>query len=348
MEKSEVLISEGNGLMSVKHLEESLKAVCFIQAVIRDNVTKKERLRRGSGFYASVNVMGIQHFGIFTNNHVIEADHEAQMAEAIFGYNSNGEGRSVRLDPQIIFRTNKDLDYTFIGVNKSDLDSLAIIPIRFLPEPVTVRQGDEVFIFQHPKGRPKEFSHEKILHIERPFVYYRADTETGSSGSPVLWKLKLLAVHQKGSDELNYNKGTLCSEIISHLNNGKYTQPQMVMLSDSQDREIDEDLPSPAKRQRMQQGNQYLPGSPSEEELDSLAKEIVKDWKHLGRKLKVPNCTIEEISRDHVHYQGMREKGFQMLVSWKDSELFSYETLGIALKAMDKHQLARKYCMMKK
>ena len=95
---------------------------------------------------------------------------------------------------------------------------LDLVPIDFVEEP-DVEKGDEIFIFQHPRGRPKEFSHEQIMVVERPFVYYKADTDTGSSGSPVLRNLKLLAVHHKGR-EGEYNKGTLCSEILKHLNSG--------------------------------------------------------------------------------------------------------------------------------
>ena len=86
------------------------------------------------------------------------------------------------------------------------------------PEP-DLKKGEIVMIFQHPKGRPKEFSQEKILNVEKPFVYYKADTETGSSGSPVLTSvgLQLIAIHHKGSEELSYNKGTLTSEVLMHL-----------------------------------------------------------------------------------------------------------------------------------
>lgn len=89
------------------------------------------------------------------------------------------------------------------------------------PEPA-LKKEDGIVIFQHPKGRPKEYSQEKILHIERPFVFYKADTDTGSSGSPVLTTvgLQLIAIHHKGSEELSYNKGTLCSDVLEHLNSG--------------------------------------------------------------------------------------------------------------------------------
>ena len=74
------------------------------------------------------------------------------------------------------------------------------------PEPT---EGDQVIIFQHPQGRPKEFSGDKILHVEKPFVRYRADTDKGSSGSPVVTTtgLKLIAVHHGGKAEFNLRSG---------------------------------------------------------------------------------------------------------------------------------------------
>ena len=118
----------------------------------------------------------------------------------------------------------QELDYTFVGINKQDVENLQlnIQPIVMEPEPSDLEKDDGIFIFQHPKGQPKQYSQDKILCVERPFVFYKADTETGSSGSPVLTSvgLKLVAIHHKGSEELSYNKGTLCSEVLQHLNSG--------------------------------------------------------------------------------------------------------------------------------
>lgn len=104
-----------------------------------------------------------------------------------------------------------------------------IFPIEYSEQP-QASVGDDIFIFQHPMGMPKQFSYEKIIHIQHPFVYYIADTSEGSSGSPVLWKLQLMAIHKVGSEKDGYNKGTLFSEIINDLHigchfnnpNGKY------------------------------------------------------------------------------------------------------------------------------
>lgn len=94
-----------------------------------------------------------------------------------------------------------------------------ILPIKYLQQPEG-KVGDDIFIFQHPMGKPKQFSYEKIICIEHPYVYYIADTSKGSSGSPVLWKLQLMAIHLAGSEQDQYNKGTLFSAIINDLHIG--------------------------------------------------------------------------------------------------------------------------------
>ena len=107
-------------------------------------------------------------------------------------------------------------------MSKADIDglSLPIEPILMEPEP-ELKKGENVMIIQHPKGRQKQFSQEKILKVEKPFVFYKADTKPGSSGSPVLTSegLALIAVHQKANIK-GYKKGLLISEILKDLQEG--------------------------------------------------------------------------------------------------------------------------------
>ena len=106
-------------------------------------------------------------------------------------------------------------------MDKADIDGLAIQPILMKPEP-KLKKGENVMIIQHPKGGSKKYSEEKILEVKKPYVLYQADTDRGSSGSPVLTSagLALIAVHHKGSEEEGYNRGTLISEILKHLQEG--------------------------------------------------------------------------------------------------------------------------------
>ena len=110
------------------------------------------------------------------------------------------------------------MDYSLIGCDSDAIEtSLCITPLEFVN--IQGNKDDEVFIFQHPYGESKKVSYQKISEIQSPFVFYKADTDDGSSGSPVFKKFQLLALHSKGCLQ-KYNKGTLFSEIINHLNHG--------------------------------------------------------------------------------------------------------------------------------
>jgi hypothetical protein len=76
-----------------------------------------------------------------------------------------------------------------------------------------------------------------------------------------------------------------------------------------------------------------------------LAEDTIAVWKPLGRRLRLSNTKIEEISKDNINYLGIREKAFQMLLCWKESSPNpSYDTLGKALIEVGKHNLAQQYC----
>ena len=82
-----------------------------------------------------------------------------------------------------------------------------------------------------PEGRQRKLVTRRY-RVDRPFLFYNADTDFGSSGSIVVRKFKLVAVHSKGSHLEKCNKGTLCSAILNHINHGicpacKYLRPEV-------------------------------------------------------------------------------------------------------------------------
>ena len=109
------------------------------------------------------------------------------------------------------------LDYTLIGCDAVRIENeLGIVPLEFMD--VIGEVNDDVFIYQHARGGTKMFSYHKISRIEPPFLFYTADTDVGSSGSPVLRQCKLIAIHSEGSEYFQHNKGTLCTAILQDLN----------------------------------------------------------------------------------------------------------------------------------
>ncbi|XP_044183591.1 uncharacterized protein LOC122964156 [Acropora millepora] len=338
MAGSEVLFSsKSDGLQPYSKLKELAGAVCYIEATSTDPQSNEEYQIEGSGFYCKVTLDGSVCYGVITNHHVLESREDCNRGYATFFYEGSENRLRVKLSPSNIFRTHPYLDYTFVGISEDDIGKIhpdvQPIDMKTAPEPT---EGDQVIIFQHPQGRPKEFSGDKILHVEKPFVRYRADTDKGSSGSPVVTTtgLKLIAVHHGGKAELGYNRGTLCSEILVHLRTGTYRQ----------DKEVHEGAP-PAKRANRSQ-DESTRSARTVEVLEDLSLDIIPYWKSLGHKLKVPNEKIDEIHLDNVQYPGVKQKAFQMLMVWRElrSDVAKVTELSRALIALGKNRTEMKYC----
>ena len=108
-------------------------------------------------------------------------------------------------------------------MDKADIDglNLTIQPILMEPEP-ELKKWEKVIIIQHPEGQPKLYSQGEISNVEKPWVFYKANTADSSSGSPVLTPdgLALIAVHQKRGKESSYRKEILISGILKQLEEG--------------------------------------------------------------------------------------------------------------------------------
>ena len=140
----------------------------------------------------------------------------------------------------------------------------------------------------------------------------------------------MIAVHSKGSDVLKYNKGTLCSEILSHVNFGENTIPKPLLESafNSKRKLKGHSVLVSGDTKRVCLDNESKKNSSVKEPeraelsdnlLEKISKDIVGYWKHLGRRLKLSSREIECIQRDHVNYDDIAEKAFAMLRVWKES-----------------------------
>jgi V8-like Glu-specific endopeptidase len=186
----------------------SVESILIIIAVCKINVNKTSF---GSGFLVCPHV-------ILTNHHVIRSTEEADKSYALFGYSQDSEGkvsvgRIVNLEPDNMFLTEPDLDFTFVGIDsKSETLLSHIQPLSLSRNPITVAVGENVNIIQHPNGRPQEvaFRANKVKKVAESVVWYETDTEPGSSGSPVFndqWNL--VALHHAGwSDDSESKRGT--------------------------------------------------------------------------------------------------------------------------------------------
>jgi len=205
----ERLIGESN-LVSINFLDRGRRAA---DAVCMIRVPAPQEGWRGSAFLVGQRLL-------MTNHHVLGSRAEASQAEAEFGYELDIDGvpkHPVRfnLAPHELFFTDRDLDITFVAINRySDAD----VPIErygrlpLIPMPGKVVDGEEVSIVQHPQGETKQIAirasqiidlrGKKVPGLDDDyldkFIHYSTDTQPGSSGAPVFndsWQV--IAIHHR-------------------------------------------------------------------------------------------------------------------------------------------------------
>jgi V8-like Glu-specific endopeptidase len=146
----------------------------------------------GTGFLIAPGIL-------LTNNHVLPDRATAASARVHANYeasppaDTSGQAIAVPLEPQALFVTHAELDFTFCGV--SGLDFLGSVPLR--RDSLNILPAEYVNFIQHPRGRPKQVALQdsQVVKVDSVVVQYCCDTEPGSSGSPVFnnrWHLVAL------------------------------------------------------------------------------------------------------------------------------------------------------------
>lgn len=192
-----------------------------------------------------------------TNNHVIPSPEAASQNCVEFAYELDGAEQPMRTTrfafaPAAFFHTDgmDDLDYTIVAIGATlsgpgDLRDYGWCPLS--DHPVKHALGEVANIVQHPEGRYKEVAVRENRLVSRfpRVLHYLADTEIGSSGSPVFnneWRM--IALHHWGEPWLEdrdeagrplpreVNEGIRVSAIVDELRGLVGTLPpqQRVLL----------------------------------------------------------------------------------------------------------------------
>lgn len=170
--------------------------------------------------------------GLFlTNHHVIESQSAARRFQVQFDYEYDPLNRAVTptaffFDPDVCFVTDSidGLDYTLIAIGKRRSGQRALTEFGFLPLSDASDKhmlGEIANVVQHPDGRFKELVLRENHLVARDetlsVLHYVADTEQGSSGSPVFnneWEP--IALHHWGGpwhEVMNTKGRPLATEI---------------------------------------------------------------------------------------------------------------------------------------
>ncbi len=164
------------------------------------------RVSYGTGFLVSPRLL-------LTNHHVLGTADDATRSVAEFDYEREVDGRtrsisSFALRPQEFFLSDKTLDFALVAVAESGtrrpLRDFGWCPL--FREEGKIVVGEPVNLIQHPKGELKQLTlrENRLLLLRDLHAQYEADTEPGSSGSPVFnnqWEV--VALHHAGVPKTN-------------------------------------------------------------------------------------------------------------------------------------------------
>lgn len=210
--------------LSIRYLDAGVLAQHAVGRVnIRDE--RGQVSGYGTGFLVSPTLL-------LTNHHVLADARTARHSFIEFDYQDGIDGQPLKpillpFAPERFFLANRELDFALVAVD-SDPEVLASFGFCHLTAAQgTVLIGECVTIVQHPRGEKKQIAlrENRLIDMPETVVHYAADTEPGSSGSPVFndqWEV--VALHhasvrtpQHEPDYKYLNEGIRISRILGFL-----------------------------------------------------------------------------------------------------------------------------------
>jgi endonuclease G len=205
----ERVIGETRDFLAIEFLEGGIEASRSVGRIVTR--LSGNRSAFGTGFMVSPNLL-------MTNHHVLKTAAIAELSTVDFNFQFDRFGQPLQLHrfalrPEVFFLNDKDLDFALVALS-GDKQERAPFGFRpLIPREGKILIGDPVNIVQHPKGEAKQIVVRENRLLDLPnrkalsgnkqeldqFAYYEADTEPGSSGSPVFndqWDV--IALHHSG------------------------------------------------------------------------------------------------------------------------------------------------------
>jgi endonuclease G, mitochondrial len=183
---------------------------------------------------------------LLTNHHVLPDADTAAASQIEFNFEDGVDGQPLQprlfnLDPATFFLADEALDFALVAVNGGP-GELAVFGFnRTISAEGKAIAGDFVTIVQHPEGQKKQVAlrDNRIVDVFDEFLHYEADTQPGSSGSPVFndqWELVALhhaSVPAPEHPELGkfVNEGIRISRLLAFIGAQHLTGQQRALVS---------------------------------------------------------------------------------------------------------------------
>ena len=183
---------------------------------------------------------------LLTNHHVLPDADTAAASQIEFNFEDGVDGQPLQprlfnLDPVTFFLADEGLDFALVAVNGDPGDLASFGFNRTISAEGKAIAGDFVTIVQHPEGQKKQVAlrDNRIVDVFDEFLHYEADTQPGSSGSPVFndqWELVALhhaSVPAPEHPELGkfVNEGIRISRLLAFISAQDVTSQQRALVS---------------------------------------------------------------------------------------------------------------------
>lgn len=208
---NEALIGTAD-FLSVEFLERGALAARSVGRILIETASARQAL--GTGFLVGPGLL-------LTNEHVLTSARRAarctlQMDYELRLFGAPRPPQEFALLPETFFLANEDLDFALVAVAPISNLGMALADYGWLPlneaqGKISISDKDHINIVQHPRGEEKQvvLRNNRVLDMRTgndakdanmgSFLHYEADTDKGSSGSPVLSDLwQVVALHHSG------------------------------------------------------------------------------------------------------------------------------------------------------
>ena len=201
----ERVIGETSDFLSFVFFEKALQINRSVGRIVTQ--LDSGRVSYGTGFLVCPRLL-------LTNNHVLRTADEAAQSKVEFDCQQNRSGQFMTvhrfvLQPASFFLTDLALDFSLVAVeDESDegksLDDYGFCPLIRTEGKIII--GEPINIIQHPLGQVKQvvIRNNRLTNLLPVVAHYEADTQPGSSGSPVFndqWEV--VALHHMGVPKKN-------------------------------------------------------------------------------------------------------------------------------------------------
>jgi len=139
---------------------------------------------------------------LLTNHHVLPDPGTARDSLIEFNYQDGVDGNPLTaeihpLAPEVFFMADEERDFALVAVRATAPELSRFGFNRLIEAEGKAIIGEFVTIVQHPRGEKKQIAlrENRIVDVPDRFLHYAADTEPGSSGSPVFndqWEIVAL------------------------------------------------------------------------------------------------------------------------------------------------------------